>query len=92
MPLYNKGICPTVHWYFAQLLQERFPECAVDMDKIFIADGQIWTSASMFAAADLAVAMIESDHGPEFARWAAGATVINPGPCRRPRRTGGPCG
>src|SRR5260221_5475005 len=53
----------TTHWRYAQQLQERFPRCCVDVDKIFIADGQIWTSAGMSAAADLAVAMIESDHG-----------------------------
>jgi transcriptional regulator GlxA family with amidase domain len=31
----------TTHWRYAPQLQERFPKCCVDMDKIFIADGRI---------------------------------------------------
>ena len=67
----------TTHWRYAQELQERFPACRVDMDKIFVVDGQIWTSAGMLAAADLAVAMIERDHGAEFARIVAAGLVMH---------------
>jgi len=67
----------TTHWRYAQRLQERFPKCRIDMDKIFIADGQIWTSAGMSAAADLAVAMIENDHGADLARTVAGGLVMH---------------
>ena len=67
----------TTHWRYAQQLQEQFPKCTVDMDKIFIADGQIWTSAGMSAASDLAVGMIESDHGAEFARLVAKGMVMH---------------
>src|SRR5258708_33634493 len=56
----------TTHWRYAQRLHERVPKCHVDMDKVFIADGQIWTSAGMSARADLAVGMIESDYGNDF--------------------------
>jgi transcriptional regulator GlxA family with amidase domain len=42
----------TTHWRYAKQLQEQFPKCKIDMDKIFIADGQIWTSAGMSAASD----------------------------------------
>jgi transcriptional regulator GlxA family with amidase domain len=67
----------TTHWRYAQQLQERFPKCMVDMDKIFIADGQIWTSAGMSAGADLAVGMIESDHGTDLARTVARGLVMH---------------
>jgi transcriptional regulator GlxA family with amidase domain len=67
----------TTHWRYAQQMQERFPKCIVDMDKIFIADGQIWTSAGMSAASDLAVGMIESDHGAELARLVAKGMVMH---------------
>jgi transcriptional regulator GlxA family with amidase domain len=67
----------TTHWRYAQRMQERFPKCSVDMDKIFIADGQIWTSAGMSAAADLAVGMIESDHGADLARIVAKGMVMH---------------
>jgi len=67
----------TTHWRYAPQLQERFPKCKVDMDKIFIADGRIWTSAGMSAAADLAVGMIESDYGADLARTVAGGLVMH---------------
>jgi transcriptional regulator GlxA family with amidase domain len=67
----------TTHWRYAQRLQQQFPKCCVDMDKIFVADGQIWTSAGMSAAADLAVGMIESDLGADLARMVAGGLVMH---------------
>jgi transcriptional regulator GlxA family with amidase domain len=67
----------TTHWRYAKQLQEQFPKCKIDMDKIFIADGQIWTSAGMSAASDLAVGMIESDHGVELARVVARGLVMH---------------
>ena len=67
----------TTHWRYAHRLQEQFPKCKVDMDKIFIADGQIWTSAGMSAGADLAVGMIESDHGTDLARVVARGLVMH---------------
>jgi transcriptional regulator GlxA family with amidase domain len=67
----------TTHWRYAGRLQEQFPKSKVDMDKIFIADGQIWTSAGMSAGADLAVGMIESDHGADLARLVARGLVMH---------------
>jgi transcriptional regulator GlxA family with amidase domain len=67
----------TTHWRYAHRLQERFPKCKVDMDKIFIADGQIWTSAGLSAGSDLAVAMVESDHGADLAREVARGLVMH---------------
>jgi transcriptional regulator GlxA family with amidase domain len=67
----------TTHWRYAQRLKERFPKCSIDMDKIFVADGQIWTSAGMSAASDLAVGMIESDHGADLARTVARGMVMH---------------
>ncbi len=56
----------TTHWRYASILQERFPSCQVDLDKIFIEDG-IWTSAGMTAGIDLVIGMIERDHGNDLA-------------------------
>jgi transcriptional regulator GlxA family with amidase domain len=67
----------TTHWRFAQRLQDRFPNCRIDMDKIFIADGPIWTSAGMSAGSDLAVGLIESDHGADLARVVAAGMVMH---------------
>src|SRR5258705_5170083 len=48
----------TTHWHRARELQIRFPKLKVEEDRIFIVDGQVWTSAGMTAGIDLAVAMI----------------------------------
>ncbi|MFK0164467.1 GlxA family transcriptional regulator [Rhizobium sp. NPDC090279] len=66
----------TTHWVFARELRDRFPALKVDEDKIFIVDGSIWTSAGMTATIDLALAMIEKDHGEELARAVARKLVV----------------
>lgn len=66
----------TTHWRYAAALQERFPSCQVDRDKIFIEDGTIWTSAGMTAGIDLVVGMIERDHGSELAQTVAKGLVM----------------
>ncbi|ARP84587.1 AraC family transcriptional regulator [Bordetella genomosp. 8] len=70
------GRTATTHWAHARRLQERFPEVRVDEDRIFIRDGNIWTSAGMSAAIDLALALIEDDHGAELARQVARKLVV----------------
>jgi transcriptional regulator GlxA family with amidase domain len=66
----------TTHWRFAGDLQRRFPEVAVDADQIFVVDGSIWTSAGMAATIDMALAMIEKDHGKEVSRTVARKLVV----------------
>lgn len=66
----------TTHWVFARELRDRFPALKVDEDKIFIIDGSLWTSAGMTATIDLALAMIEKDHGEELARAVARKLVV----------------
>ena len=66
----------TTHWAFARHLRERFPAVKVEEDRIFIVDGSVWTSAGMTAGIDLALAMIEKDHGQEIARAVARKLVV----------------
>ena len=66
----------TTHWGYARELQARFPQVKVDEDRIFVVDGPIWTSAGMSAGIDLALAMIEADHGPDLARRVAKKMVV----------------
>ena len=61
----------TTHWHYAHDLRTRFPSVTVDEDRIFIADGPIWTSAGMTAGIDLALALVEKDLGAEVARSVA---------------------
>lgn len=66
----------TTHWALARSLQERFPLIKVEDDRIFIADGNIWTSAGMSAAIDLTLALIEDDHGATLSRNIARRLVV----------------
>jgi transcriptional regulator GlxA family with amidase domain len=66
----------TTHWLYAKELQDRFPRVKVESDRIYIIDGPVWTSAGMTASIDLALAMIEKDHGLETARTVARKLVV----------------
>lgn len=66
----------TTHWAYARELQTRFPLVKVDEDRIFVVDGQVWTSAGMSAGIDLALAMVEADHGADVARRVAKKMVV----------------
>lgn len=70
------GRSATTHWAHARALQERFPLVKVDDDRIFIADGNVWTSAGMSAAIDLTLALIEDDHDAALARGVARKLVV----------------
>jgi transcriptional regulator GlxA family with amidase domain len=63
----------TSHWMACPHLVSRYPEVTVDPDRIFIRDGDVWTSAGGSAGIDLALAMVEEDLGPkaalDVARW-----------------------
>jgi transcriptional regulator GlxA family with amidase domain len=67
----------TTHWLFAKELQRRYPKTTVEVDRIFIADGQVWTSAGMTAGLDLALALVERDIGREKTREAARMLVLH---------------
>lgn len=67
----------TTHWRFADEFQRRFPETRVEIDRIFVADGPVWTSAGMSAGMDLALSLVENDHGRELAKRTAQGLVIH---------------
>ena len=57
----------TTHWSYAEALRARFPLSRVDADRIFIRDGKLFTSAGVSACIDLALSLIEEDHGRDLA-------------------------
>src|ERR1700733_13715386 len=57
----------TTHWAFASDLQKKYPDVKVDANPIWIQDGNIYTSAGVTAGIDLALAMVEEDHGASVA-------------------------
>jgi transcriptional regulator GlxA family with amidase domain len=66
----------TTHWLLARQLQQRFPKVKMEEDRIFIVDGQIWTSAGMSAGIDLALAMVEKDLGAKIVHQVAQKLVL----------------
>jgi transcriptional regulator GlxA family with amidase domain len=63
----------TTHWSECDTLDRLFPTVHVESDPIFVRDGNVWTSAGVTAGMDLALALVEDDHGRELAldvaRW-----------------------
>jgi transcriptional regulator GlxA family with amidase domain len=57
-----KGRRATTHWGSCTRLA-RYPDVRVEPDTIFVKEGSIYTSAGVTAGMDLALAMVEEDHG-----------------------------
>ena len=66
----------TTHWLWGSDLQLRFPKTRVEIDRIFVGDGPVWTSAGMTAGIDMALALVERDVGPKKTREAARAMLV----------------
>ena len=66
----------TTHWELADVLARRYPRISVDGDRIFTQDGNVWTSAGISAGIDLALAMVEEDHGHALALEIARRMVL----------------
>jgi len=55
------------HWDWVARLERLHPNIEVDADRIFVRDGQVWTSAGVSAGIDLTLALIEEDYGHRVA-------------------------
>ena len=66
----------TTHWQHAAELAERFPAAKVMPDQIYVQDGALYTSAGVTAGIDLALKLIEDDHGRELAFKVARRLVV----------------
>jgi transcriptional regulator GlxA family with amidase domain len=64
------------HWRFASRLALEHPAVDVDADAIFVESGTVFTSAGVTAGIDLALALVERDHGPDMARAVARELVV----------------
>ncbi|WOH20511.1 GlxA family transcriptional regulator [Paenarthrobacter sp. GOM3] len=66
----------TTHWEHARLLAAAYPDIRVRPDSLFVADGEVFTSAGVSAGIDLALALVERDHGASIARLIAQRLVL----------------
>jgi transcriptional regulator GlxA family with amidase domain len=70
------GLSATTHWRYAPVLARRFPAVDVQTDAIYLRQGRIWTSAGVTAGIDVALALVEDDHGAEVAQQIARELVV----------------
>jgi len=66
----------TTHWEHCDQLAALFPDVQVVRDVIFVQDEQVWTSAGVLAGIDLALALVEQDHGPQLVAQIARQLVV----------------
>jgi len=64
------------HWDFCGELARRHPGAKVDCDSIFVRDGNLYSSAGISAGIDLALGLLEEDHGRDFALKVARYLVL----------------
>jgi len=64
------------HWNSAARLAAAYPGTCVEADAIYVQDGKLFTSAGVTAGMDLALAMVEEDHGRELALRVARELVM----------------
>jgi transcriptional regulator GlxA family with amidase domain len=71
------GCRVTTHWAFAGRLAREFPAIDVDADPIFVRSSDtVWTAAGVTAGIDLALSLVEDDHGTEVAQTVARWLVL----------------
>jgi len=71
-----QGRRAATHWAMCDMLKRGFPSIDVDMDAIFVQQGNVWTSAGVSAGIDLALALVEADCGRHVALQVARELVV----------------
>ena len=64
------------HWAGQDQLALRYPHVNVDPDALYVTDGRLWTSAGVTTGIDMALAMVECDHGRELKSQVARQLVV----------------
>jgi transcriptional regulator GlxA family with amidase domain len=71
-----EGLRATTHWQRTRHFVGAYPKVKLEPDRIFVRDGQIWSSAGITAGIDLALAMVTEDFGDEVAQKTARQLVL----------------
>src|SRR5260370_14791358 len=66
----------TTHWQRTRHFLGAYPKVKLEPDRIFVRDGNIWSSAGITAGIDLALAMAAEDFGDEIAQKTARQLVV----------------
>lgn len=71
-----QGRRATTHWRHCGRLAQRYPDVRVEPDRIWVQDGNVWTSAGVSAGIDLALALVAADFGVAVAQACAREVVV----------------
>jgi transcriptional regulator GlxA family with amidase domain len=66
----------TTHWRRTRHFLSAYPRVKLEPDRIFVRDGNIWSSAGITAGIDLALAMVAEDFGDDVAQKTARQLVL----------------
>ena len=66
----------TTHWRRTRQFLVRYPDVKWEPDRIFVRDGNIWSSAGITAGIDLALALATEDYGEAIAQQTARQLVL----------------
>ncbi len=66
----------TAHWSVIEQMRRRYPRARVVDDLLYIMDEPIYSSAGIASGIDLALAIVERDHGPTLAARVARELVV----------------
>lgn len=67
----------TTHWEHTLQFQQRYPQINVDTDPFYTRDGNVYTSGGVTSGIDLALALVEEDHGRDLAMRTARRLVLH---------------
>ncbi len=70
------GCRVTTHWRHAQQLADEYPALSVEPDALYIESNARYTSAGVTAGVDLALSLVEADHGAALAGRVARELVV----------------
>ena len=70
------GRAATTHWAYLDRLAALAPKARLDRDALYVRSGNIYTSAGVTAGMDLALALVEQDHGKATALAVAQELVL----------------
>jgi len=66
----------TTHWQRTRHFLSAYPKVKLEPDRIFVRDGDIWTSAGITAGIDMSLAMVAEDFGEAVAQKTARQLVL----------------
>lgn len=68
----------TTHWLFSEMMATRFPDTAVDTNKMIVDDGDIITAGGIMAWTDLGLRLVQRIMGPTLMLETARFLLVDP--------------